>query len=157
MKIRNVSIPIKIKPVSTRSTSLNPGSSFLFSFAIIIKKSKTGTIKRMAAEKGKSPKRPNSSGRTDRKTKSFFRSALVFCSPRKMGNVSLPTILSPCISRISKKAVRTNTIPMAQIKTEKVEVFRAPLAAITGNNEVATPHARTIRIGFDPGISPIRR
>jgi len=142
-------MPTRTKPVSTRNTNLNPGSSFLFSFATIIKKSKTGIIKIITAKSGRSPEKLYKNGRADKRSSSFFKSTRVLSSPIKIGNVSLPTILSPCISRRSKKAVRTKTIPMAQIKTGIVAALSFPWADSTGNNDVTIPHAKTIRIVFD--------
>ena len=46
-----------------------------------------------------------------------FKSVRVLGSPIIMGNVLVPTIRSPCMARISKKAVLTKTSPRAQEKT----------------------------------------
>jgi len=78
-------------------------------------------------------------------------------SPIRMGIVSMPTIRSPCMSRMSKKAVLTNTMPVAHRNTKIVPVsIRADIDK-GGKRDVTMPQAMAIKIVFEPGMSRILR
>ena len=74
-------------------------------------------------------------------------------SPSKMAIVSLPTMRSPCMSRTSKKAVLTNTIPAAHKKINTVTQWALSDSDSGGRRAVTIPQATAIINVFDPGIS----
>ncbi len=76
-------------------------------------------------------------------------------SLNKIAIVSLPTILSPCMSSISKNAVLANTIDVDHINTNTEPASIFPDTDKNGNKDVTIPHARAIRMVFEPGISLI--
>ena len=86
-----------------------------------------------------------------------FKRRMDRCSPIKMGIVSLPTMRSPCMPRMSKKAVLTNTRHVAQIKTKSVLTAMVFNNAIAGIIAVTSPQANAISTVFDPGMSLILR
>ncbi len=59
------------------------------------------------------------------------------------------------MSRISKNAVLTNTIHVDHINTNAEPASIFPDTDKNGNRDVTIPHARAIRIVFEPGISLI--
>jgi len=89
----------------------------------------------------------------NRPIKICFKRIIVFLSPNRRGSVLWPAILSPCISRISKKTVRAKTIPVDKRNAGMVARENFPQSDTAGNNAVTMPHARAIKIVLDPGIS----
>ena len=87
----------------------------------------------------------------------IFNSPRDFFSPSKMAMVSLPTIRSPCMSRMSKKVVLTNTMPAAHKNISAVTQPAVPVNESAGRTAVTTPQAMAIKRVFEPGISRIRR
>ena len=84
-----------------------------------------------------------------------FNSRMVCFSPSSMGMVSLPTIRSPCMSRMSKNAVLTNTMPADHANTGTMLRSNFPNTDRGANMAVTIPHAIVIRMVFDPGTSLI--
>ena len=84
-----------------------------------------------------------------------FKRRIAFFSPIRMGIVSLPTILSPCISRMSKNAVLAKTKLADHKNTHMVLMKELSATDINGNTEVTIPHAMAIKIVFEPGKSLI--
>ena len=62
-------------------------------------------------------------------------------------------IRSPCMSRMSKNAVRTNTRPAAHRNITPVAQVTSTLTAKEGSTAVTMPHAMAISSVFDPGMS----
>lgn len=89
------------------------------------------------------------------KINTYFIILKLCFSPKRVGSVSFPVILSPWMARISKKAVRAKTSPVANKKTTATDIILL-LFANAGKIQVTVPHARTIKIVFEPGISLIR-
>ena len=89
--------------------------------------------------------------------KMILRTRIERFSPRSSGMVSLPTSRSPCMSRISKNAVLTNTIPTAHRATITLTQPMVPDMDNGGRTAVTIPQATAIRSVFEPGISLILR
>ena len=87
---------------------------------------------------------------------SVFSNLMVCLSPSRMGIVSRPTIRSPCISRMSKKAVLMNTIQTDQANTSIVLNPKVLFNAIGGTILQMIPQANAISTVLEPGISRIR-
>jgi len=75
--------------------------------------------------------------------------------PINIGIVSFPTIRSPCISRMSKKAVRTKTVHADHKNTDTTMISMVPFTDKYGNRVVTMPQAIVISNVFEPGISLI--
>ena len=91
----------------------------------------------------------------DMETKTCLMILILFFSPIRIGTVSLPVILSPCIPSMSSKAVVTNTSPVEKANATQADMV-SPEFDIAGRIEVTVPHAIAIRTVLAPGISFIR-
>jgi len=92
---------------------------------------------------------------TDIETKTCFIMRILFFSPTKVGTVSLPVILSPCIPKMSSNAVVAKTSPVEKVNAMAEDMI-LPEFDIAGRIEVTVPHAVAIRTVFAPGMSFIR-
>ena len=85
--------------------------------------------------------------------KSCFNNDSAFFSPITIGRLPCPTSLSPCISRISKKAVRTKAKTEAKKVMKSMPVVNCTLLERWGIAAVTIPQAMAINTVFEPGIS----
>ena len=125
------------------------------SCTVRIKKRKTGHRQRTSPRSETMPEALGSRSSKKLPPSTAFKNRSVVFSPKRMGIVSLPTIRSPCISRISKKAVLASTIPADHRNTIMEANPQHPEDDKEGKSAVTTPHATEMRMVLEPGISLI--